>query len=115
MRLLATALDAVLFAGVTAVFPNVLVPLLWIIYHVAMWAWRGTTIGGIILGLQIVRLDGRPMDWSAAILRALGALLSGAVFFLGFFWVAWDVNRQSWHDKIAGTVVVKAARGVALV
>lgn len=116
MRLAATGLDAVLFAGISAVLHlNILLPVLWFAYHIVMWAWKSTTIGGIILGLQLVRIDGRPMDWSTAAVRGLAAFLSGAVFFLGFFWVGWDRNRQSWHDKIAGTVVVKASRGVALV
>ena len=30
---------------------------------------------------------------------------------LGFFWVTWDTRKQGWHDKIAGTCVVKAPRG----
>jgi uncharacterized RDD family membrane protein YckC len=34
---------------------------------------------------------------------------------LGFVWVVFDSERQSWHDKIAGTVVVRAAKGVSLV
>jgi len=27
--------------------------------------------------------------------------------FLGFFWIIWDKKKQGWHDKIAGTLVVK--------
>jgi uncharacterized RDD family membrane protein YckC len=34
-------------------------------------------------------------------------LLSILVLFLGYFWAAWDRKRQTWHDKIAGTYVVK--------
>ena len=37
------------------------------------------------------------------------------VFFLGFLWIAWDAERQAWHDKIAGTVVLKLPRGTPLV
>jgi uncharacterized RDD family membrane protein YckC len=33
---------------------------------------------------------------------------------LGFLWIAIDSERQSWHDKIAGTVVVRAPKGVSL-
>jgi uncharacterized RDD family membrane protein YckC len=29
------------------------------------------------------------------------------VFFLGFIWVAFDKRKQGWHDKIAGTVVIR--------
>ena len=84
-------------------------------YGAVMWKLRGTTIGGIVCGLRVVRLDGRAIDWPTAIARALGAFLSMAAAGLGFIWVVFDSERQSWHDKIAGTVVVHAPRGTPLV
>jgi len=84
------------------------------IYGAVMWKLRGTTVGGIVFDLHVVRLDGRPVDWETAIVRALGCFLSLFVVFLGFIWIAFDANRQAWHDKIAGTVVVRAKHGVPL-
>jgi len=84
-------------------------------YAAIMWKLRGTTVGGIVFDLQVVRLDGRPIDWGTAIVRALACFLSLAVLGLGFFWIAIDPERQAWHDKIAGTVVVRVARHVAVV
>jgi uncharacterized RDD family membrane protein YckC len=81
------------------------------IYGAVMWKLRGTTVGGIVFDLHVVRLDGRPIDWETAIVRALGCFLSLFVVFLGFIWIAFDDNHQAWHDKIAGTVVVRAKRG----
>jgi uncharacterized RDD family membrane protein YckC len=81
------------------------------IYGAVMWKLRGTTVGGIVFDLHVVRVDGRPVDWETAIVRALGCFLSLCVVFLGFIWIAFDDNRQAWHDKIAGTVVVRAKRG----
>jgi uncharacterized RDD family membrane protein YckC len=80
------------------------------VYGAVMWQLKGTTIGGIVCGLKVVRLDGREVDWTTSIVRALGCFL-----FPGFFWVAFDSERQSWHDKIAGTVVVRLGKGVSLV
>jgi uncharacterized RDD family membrane protein YckC len=80
------------------------------IYGAVMWKLRGTTVGGIVFDLQVVRLDGRPLDWETAIVRALGCFLSLAVVGLGFIWIALDSNHQAWHDKIAGTVVVRSKR-----
>jgi uncharacterized RDD family membrane protein YckC len=85
------------------------------IYGAVMWKLRGTTVGGIVFDLHVVRLDGRPVDWETAIVRALGCFLSLAVVFLGFIWIAFDDNHQAWHDKIAGTVVVRFKRGAPLV
>ena len=74
-------------------------------YGAVMWKLKASTIRGIICGLKVVRLDGRPIDWPTAIVRALSCFLSLAVVGLGFLWIAIDSEKQSWHDKIAGTVV----------
>ena len=84
------------------------------IYGAVMWKLRGTTVGGIVFDLHVVRVDGRPVDWETAIVRALGCFLSLCVVFLGFIWIALDPNNQAWHDKIAGTVVVRAKGGSPL-
>jgi uncharacterized RDD family membrane protein YckC len=80
------------------------------IYGAVMWKLRGTTVGGIVFDQHVVRVDGRPIDWETAIVRALGCFLSLAAAGLGFFWIAFDDNHQAWHDKIAGTVVVRVRR-----
>ena len=84
-------------------------------YGAVMWKLKATTIGGIVCGLRIVRLNGQPIDWPTAIVRALGCFLSLAVAGLGFIWIAADGERQAWHDKIAGTLVVRVPRGQSLV
>ena len=84
-------------------------------YGAVMWKLRGSTVGGIVFDLRVLRLDGRVVDWETAIIRALSCFLSLAVAGLGFFWIAFDDNSQAWHDKIAGTVVVRVPKGVPLV
>jgi uncharacterized RDD family membrane protein YckC len=84
-------------------------------YGAIMWKLKGSTIGGIICGLRVVRLDGRPIDWATSVVRALGCFLSLAVAGLGFFWIAFDDGKQSWHDKVAGTAVVRAPQGHSLI
>jgi uncharacterized RDD family membrane protein YckC len=84
-------------------------------YFAGLWAWRGTTIGGIVLRLQVVRHDGGPLTFLVALVRGLAAALSVVVLFLGFFWIGWDRDKQGWHDKIAGTVVVRVPRSMPLV
>ena len=79
-------------------------------YGAVMWKLRGTTVGGSICHLKVVRLDDRPLDWTVAIVRALSCFL-----FVGLLWVAFDDEKQSWHDKIAGTTVVTVPKGVALI
>jgi uncharacterized RDD family membrane protein YckC/cytoskeletal protein CcmA (bactofilin family) len=84
-------------------------------YGAVMWKTRGSTIGGIVFDMRVVRLDGRQIDWETAIIRALSCFLSMAVAGLGFIWIVFDSNNQAWHDKIAGTVVVRVAKAIPLV
>lgn len=84
------------------------------IYGAVMWKMKGTTIGGIVCSLSVVRVDGRPIDWGTAIVRALSCFLSLAIAGIGFLWIVFDDENQAWHDKIAGTVVVRVPQGVSL-
>lgn len=116
VRMIALLLDAILIGFLMSVLHIQHLELLALAaYGAVMWKTRGTTIGGIVLDLRVVRLDGREIDWETAIVRALGCFLSLVVAGLGFFWIAFDHNSQGWHDKIAGTVVVRVARGTPLI
>src|SRR5262245_63873267 len=84
--------------------------LLLLLYHIAFWTWKGTTVGGIICQLRIVRTDGSPLRFADALVRALSAIFSIVVLGLGMFWILRDPERQAWHDRIAGTYVVKVPR-----
>ena len=113
LRTCATVLDVLLFVFVLILTgPKAL--LFWLVYHVAMWAWKGTTVGGIVVGIKLVRVDGRPVDVGVALVRAAVSIFSALALGLGFFWTGWDRGKQSWHDKLAGTVLVKVPKGMAL-
>lgn len=114
MRLMASFLDFVLLLWVLPVAQRWFVPI-WLIYHEGMWIWKGTTVGGIVCGMKVIRLDGRPLDFGVALVRALGSVFSLMALGIGFFWAGWMPERQSWHDRIAGTVIVKLPKGVSLV
>jgi uncharacterized RDD family membrane protein YckC len=79
-------------------------------YFIAFWAWKGTTVGGIICNLRVVRVDGAPLRFVDALVRALSSILSFAALGLGCLWILRDPEGQAWHDKIAGTYVVKVPR-----
>jgi len=72
------------------------------------WAWRSATPGKLLLGMKIVDAEtlGKVSNGRLA-LRYLGYYVSTFGLLLGFLWVAWDKKKQGWHDKIAGTVVVR--------
>lgn len=114
VRLGATLLDFVLMSLVWSFIGRYFL-LAWVFYHIGMWTWKGTTIGGIVMGLKIVRVDGTPINFSIALVRSLSSFFSAFALFIGFFWAGWDEEKQAWHDKIAGTYIVKVPKGVSLI
>ncbi len=67
----------------------------------------GQTPGKMILGLKVIQSSGEQMTFGLAFLRWVGYLISALVFCLGFIWIAFDKSKQGWHDKIAGTSVIR--------
>jgi len=67
----------------------------------------GQTVGKMLLGLRVVRLDGHGLESLQALRRLGGMLLAGLPGLAGFLWVAFDVERRGWHDRVGGTLVVR--------
>lgn len=117
IRMAALLIDIVLVSIIVSILDTP--DTVWIValagYGALMWKIKGTTIGGIVCGLKVVRRDGADLNWDTAIVRALGCFLSMIVCGLGFLWIVFDEDRQAWHDKIAGTLVVRTPRPESLV
>ncbi len=79
-----------------------------LVYFVYFWSQQnGQTPGDQALKIRIVREDGKQIDIMTGVIRYIGYIVSAFVIFLGFLWVIWDKKKQGWHDKMAGTVVVR--------
>jgi uncharacterized RDD family membrane protein YckC len=76
------------------------------IYFIFFWVISGFTPGKALLGLRVVRTDGRPVNLARAVLRLIAYLIAALPLFLGFIWILFDNRRQGWHDKIARTYVI---------
>ncbi|HET7694969.1 MAG TPA: RDD family protein [Vicinamibacterales bacterium] len=114
-RLAAFALDVVLVAILVDLFDfgrnwEQKAMLVALAYHVGFWTWKGTTLGGIICQLRLVKTDGAVLRFADSLIRGLTGIFSLAVAGLGFFWILRDPDRQAWHDRVAGTYVVKVPR-----
>ena len=112
-RLAAFVLDGILVAlfiyMMSRIDGQAFVPLL-LAYRFALWAWKGATIGDIVCQLRVIRVDGGLVGPGEAIIRSLASIFSFGIFGLGCLWILRDADRQAWHDKIAGTFVVKVPR-----
>lgn len=83
----------------------------WVMPAVAViifWIYRSATPGKMIVRAKIIdaKTGGKPST-GQLIGRYFGYYVSMIPLFLGFIWVAFDKRKQGWHDKLAGTVVVR--------
>ncbi|GAB6069656.1 RDD family protein [Thiomicrorhabdus hydrogeniphila] len=75
---------------------------------IVFWAYKSATPGKMALKLTILDAKtGQKPSTQQFIIRYLGYFVSTIPLFLGLIWVGIDKRKQGWHDKMAGTVVVK--------
>ena len=133
-RLIAIALDLllpglavlILFAGASLIGgaaasdESTLLAVIALIIQIAflayvVWAFvlftKGTTPGKKILGMRVIKEDGRNADFFTMLIReTVGRLISSFVFSLGLLWILIDKDNQAWHDKLMRTYVVESVK-----
>jgi uncharacterized RDD family membrane protein YckC len=68
----------------------------------------GQTIGKKMLAIKVVTTHGEQPSYATALIRYIVSFVSGIIFALGYIWAFFNKEKQTWHDKAAGTYVVKA-------
>jgi uncharacterized RDD family membrane protein YckC len=68
---------------------------------------RGQTLGKRALGIRVIDFNtGESIGHSRAAIRYVSSILSAIVIYIGYLWMLWDGEKQTWHDKFASSVVV---------
>jgi uncharacterized RDD family membrane protein YckC len=73
----------------------------------------GQTPGKRALGIRVYDFGGGSttgIGYGRALIRTIARIISGLPCFLGYLWMLWDGEKQTWHDKLAATVVVPTAQ-----
>jgi uncharacterized RDD family membrane protein YckC len=84
--------------------------LIYFLYDWYFWTQRdGQTPGKAVMNIKIIRVNGAPMSAGDSVLRYVGYWISSIILGLGYLWALFDSQSQAWHDKIAGTYVIKVA------
>ena len=75
---------------------------------IIFWVYKSATPGKMVMNLTIVdaKTGGKP-SISQFVIRYLGYYVAILPLFLGIIWVGIDRRKQGWHDKLAGTVVIR--------
>jgi uncharacterized RDD family membrane protein YckC len=87
----------------------------WVLPAVAVivfWHYRSATPGKMLIRARIVdATSGDQPSTRQLVGRYFAYYVSAIPLGLGFLWVAFDQRKQGWHDKLAGTVVVRDQTG----
>lgn len=87
----------------------------WLVGPLYWWLMTGLnggrTLGKMAMGTKVVNEDGRAPSLLTAFMReVIGKFVSAIVLGLGFIWILFDSKFQGWHDKIAGTYVIRVEK-----
>ena len=116
-RLAAWLIDGVIlsvvFAIIGLVFPPdrfaaVGKPLIGWLYFALFTGLEGQTPGKMLVGIKVVDAEGRVPGRGSVLMReVIGKFVSIIPLTLGYLWMLWDPKSQTWHDKMAGTYVIR--------
>ena len=117
-RFVADLIDVILLIIIAAIADavlnsagDVLAFLIWLAYFTGFEGGvDGQTPGKRAMRIRVSSLeDGQPIGYQRAFVRTLARIVSEIPFFLGYLWMLWNPQRQTWHDIIANAVVVPVA------
>lgn len=82
----------------------------WVAYFAVSEARWGQTVGKRAVGIEVVSTAGGRVSTGRAVARHFARLLSALPLYLGYFAMLWSPKRQTWHDRLTGSVVVRSGR-----
>ncbi|HMM27827.1 MAG: RDD family protein [Chloroflexota bacterium] len=80
-----------------------------VLYNGYFWTQNnGQTPGKSLMGIRVVKTNGQGLSWLDAFIRYVGYYINTFLLFIGWLWAFIDSKNQGFHDKLAGTIVVRA-------
>lgn len=86
-----------------------------VLFGLAYLIWFAKMVGkGQSIGMKATNIrvadaqSGEAIGTGRAVGWYFAHIISGMICYLGYLWMLWDSKKQTWHDKIVGTVVVKS-------
>ncbi|MVU79158.1 RDD family protein [Nocardia sp. ET3-3] len=95
-------------AGLALIVIGALIALVGRLYFIYLEGTRGQTPGKKMLGISLIReADGQFIGFGMSFVRQICHFVDSIACYLGWLWPIWDAKRQTFADKIIGTIVVK--------
>jgi uncharacterized RDD family membrane protein YckC len=114
-RFVAYLVDAILLGivyGIIYAIDTTLGQVLGLVLSLAYFTYfegspSGQTVGKKALGVRVIDFaTGGPIGYGRGFIRWISRILSAIPCLLGYFWMLWDKEKQTWHDKLATSIVV---------
>lgn len=80
----------------------------WLYFALQESSAAQATVGKRAVGLKVTSVDGQRISFGQATGRYFGHIVSSLILLIGYFMMLWDERKQTLHDKMAGTLVVKS-------
>lgn len=90
----------------------ILIMATWVFYGIILETWKGQTVGKMVLGIIVIKENGDPCDFLAALLRNVFRIIDilPQLYLIGFIFIAMTEKKQRLGDRLAGTIVVKVKK-----
>jgi len=102
-----TTIDSNAATGTSALAVFLIPLILYVAYYLIM-VGRGQTVGDKVAGIKIIDSNGNPPGFLKTFIRLIVQQVLGSIFFITYLWVLWDPDKQTLHDKAAGTICISA-------
>ncbi len=80
-----------------------------VLYYALLEGRKGQTVGARAMSIKVVDIYTlQPHSRGKAVGRFFASYLSGLPCGLGYLWMLWDDQAQTWHDKMTNSIVVRA-------
>lgn len=79
----------------------------WLYYSLQESSAVQATLGKRALNIKVTTVDGARISFGQATGRYFGKIISAIILFIGYLMMLWDDRKQTLHDKMAGTLVLK--------
>jgi uncharacterized RDD family membrane protein YckC len=94
--------------GLAAFLVWVVILFMQFVYFGYFWGKDGQSLGMKLVNIKVIHRDSDQISFLRGGLRGtFGYWVSSLIFGLGFLWAAFDAEKETWHDKIFDTWVVK--------
>ena len=79
----------------------------WLYFAIQESGSGQATLGKKAMGMKVATLDAERISFGQATGRHFGKYISGLILLIGYLMMVWDENKQTLHDKMAGTIIIK--------